>query len=129
MVQKSNVYFIKGPKIFFWNFLNSIDMFNFCTGLCVICNLLCCITPLSYWIWKNFWIVQKTLNYSKLANNPTRCIPAYAAKHFELSNSFLIASFDMLIPIFVAKTTQNQSVFHTKIPKSTFGFFCKDQCC
>ena len=31
----------------------------------------------------------------------------------------------MLIPTFVAKTTQNQSVYHTKIPKSTFEFFCK----
>ena len=30
-------------NILFWNFLNSIDMFNFCTRLCVYCNLLCCI--------------------------------------------------------------------------------------
>ena len=32
------------------------------------------------------------------------------------------------LPTFVTENTQNEIVFHAKIPKSTFGCPCKDMC-
>ena len=58
-----------------------------------------------------------------------KSISAYAAKHFELSNHYFITIFDELIPNFVAQKTKNQTLFHGKIPKSTFGFQFKNMCC
>ena len=58
-----------------------------------------------------------------------KSISAYAAKHFELSNHYFITIFDVLIPTFVAQSTKNQTDFHSKIPKSTFRFQCKNVCC
>ena len=52
----------------------------------------------------------------------------YTAKHFVLSNHYLRACFDNLIPTFLASNTQNQTYFHAKIPRSFFGFPCKDMC-
>ena len=57
-----------------------------------------------------------------------KSISAYAAKHFELLNHYLRACFDNLIPTFLASNTQNQTYFHAKIPRSFFGFACKDMC-
>ena len=52
----------------------------------------------------------------------------YTAKQFVLLNHYLRACFDNLIPTFLALNTQNQTYFHAKIPRSFFGFPCKDMC-
>ena len=57
-----------------------------------------------------------------------KSISAYAVKYFELLNHYLRACFDNLIPTFLTSNTQNQTYFHAKIPRSFFGFPCKDMC-
>ena len=118
-----------GNKILFWNFLNTIVIPNFRTGLCVNGNLIFCIAPLNYWIWKNF---IKCTELNKIGYQSymisLKSISAYAAKHFELLNHYLRACFYDLIPTFLASNTLNQTYFHAQIPRSFFGFQCIDMC-
>ena len=85
----SNVFIC--TKNFFETFWTP-DLFNFCTGLCVNCNLLCCIAPLSYWIWKNF----------HLHGNPTfwhekqfdlECFQLHISTHTDINLVELLANF------------------------------------
>ena len=54
-----------------------------------------------------------------------KSISAYAAKHFELSNSFLIESFDMLIPILWQKPLKISLFFTPKYRSQLLSSFAK----
>ena len=66
-----------------------------------------------------------------MANNLTCQSKIYITVYcqaFVLSNHYSRACFDNFIPTFLASNTQNQTNFHAKIPRSFFGFLCKDMC-
>ena len=135
MVQKSNVCFIKGlhmhqnfiSKLFeHLRHIQSVQDFVLIVIYFVVSLLWFIEFGRIFEMYKIHWINQ---NWLTILKDRSKMYISICCQAFSVVKLFYIACFDMLIPIFMAKTTQKQSVFHTKIPKSTFGFFCKDQCC
>ena len=132
MVQNSNVWFFKALHMhqnFIWKLFEHLRHIRSVQDFVIyfVVSLLWFIEfGRIFELYKIHWINQ---NWLTILQYRSKIYISIWCQAFWVVKLFLIASFDILIPIFVAKTTQNQSVFHTKIPKSTFEFFCKDQCC
>ena len=135
MLQNPNVCFIKGLhmhqnfilKLFeHHRHIQSAQNFVFIVIYFVVLLLWVIEFGRIFELYKIHWINQ---NWLTIVQDRSNIYNSICCQAFWVVKLFFDGKFDILIPTFVAKTTQNQSVFHTKIPKSTFGFFCKDHCC
>ena len=135
MVQNSNACFIKGLHMhqnFIWKHfehlrhIQSVQDFVLVVIYFVVLLLWFIEFGRIFELYKIHWINQ---NWLTILQDRSKIYISICCQAFWVVKLFFDASFGMLIPTFVAITTQNQSVFHTKIPKSTFEFFCKHQCC
>ena len=76
-------------------------------------------------LYKMHWIYQNWLRI--LQDKSKICIIIYCRALWVVKLLF-DTKFWYNLPTFVTENTQNQIVFHAKIPKSTFGCPCKDMC-
>ena len=74
---------------------------------------------------KMHWINQ---NWLTILHDQSKIYITIYCQAFVLSNHYSRACFDNFIPTFLASNTQNKTYFHAKIPRSFFGFPCKDMC-
>ena len=135
MVHYSNICFIKGLHMhqnFIWKLfehhrhVQCVQDFVLIVIYFVVSLLWFIEFGRIFELYKIHWINQ---NWLTILQDRSKIYISICCQAFWVVKLFFDSKFWYGYPIFVAKTTQNQSVFRTKIPKSTFEFFCKDQCC
>ena len=76
-------------------------------------------------LYKMHWIYQ---NWLRILQDKSKIYIIICCQAFWVVKLLFETKFWYNLPTFVTENTQNEIVFHAKIPKSTFGCPCKDMC-
>ena len=132
MVQNSNVCFIKGLHMhqnFIWKLFEHLRHIQSVQDFVLI--VIYFVVSLLWFIefgrifeqYKIHWINQ---NWLKILQDRSKMYISICVQAFWVVKLFFDSKFWYAYSYISGKKHSNQSVFHTKIPKSTFEFFCKD---